>query len=169
MQPSSRCRNALVMLVMAWSAGCTRAPATAPPPAIVGAWRSSPQFTSGVFASTRDLQFLYVFNVGGTMTESSNYDQAPPVPPAYGEWRATGPNAYEARYIFFTTMPPKDPKSIATGGWAPAGHGVLVERIQVSADGRSFDSTMQMDLFDMAGRMVEGGGQAHAHGVRAGF
>ena len=35
----------------------------------------------------KDLEFMYVFNVGGTMTASSNYDGAPPVPPAYGVWR----------------------------------------------------------------------------------
>ena len=45
---------------------------------LVGAWRSKLQFQSGDFAAIRDLEFMYVFNPGGTMTESSNYDAAPP-------------------------------------------------------------------------------------------
>ena len=51
---------------------------------LVGAWRSNVQFKSGAFASITDLEFMYVFNAGGTLTESSNYDGVPPVPPAYG-------------------------------------------------------------------------------------
>lgn len=51
---------------------------------LVGAWRSQIRFNGGSFAEIKDLQFMYVFNAGGTMTESSNYDGAPPVPPAYG-------------------------------------------------------------------------------------
>lgn len=54
---------------------------------LVGAWRSSLQFESGAFAAIKDLEFMYVFNEGGTMMESSNYDGAPPVPPAYGVWQ----------------------------------------------------------------------------------
>ena len=42
--------------------------------ALVGAWKSQVRFTSGAFSSIRDLEFMYVFNVGGTLTESSNYD-----------------------------------------------------------------------------------------------
>jgi hypothetical protein len=42
---------------------------------------SNLQFQSGTFASIKDLAFLYVFNEGGTMTESSSYDAAPPVAP----------------------------------------------------------------------------------------
>ena len=59
--------------------------------ALVGAWKSQVRFTSGAFASIQDLEFMYVFNAGGTLTESSNYDGAPPVPPAYGIWRRVGP------------------------------------------------------------------------------
>jgi len=47
--------------------------------ALVGAWRSRIQFTSGAFAGITDLQFMTVYNAGGTLTESSNYDGAPPV------------------------------------------------------------------------------------------
>ena len=41
---------------------------------LVGEWRAHLQFTSGAFAPVKDLEFMYVFNQGGTMTESSNYD-----------------------------------------------------------------------------------------------
>jgi len=50
---------------------------------LVGAWQGKIQFTTGAFADTKDLEFMYAFNAGGTMAESSNYDAAPPVPPAY--------------------------------------------------------------------------------------
>ena len=57
---------------------------------LFGAWRGSVQFTTGAFAEVKDLDFMYLFNAGGTMLESSNYDGAPPVPPAYGVWRKVG-------------------------------------------------------------------------------
>ena len=120
------CRLGLVVLVFASLAGCTRAPRPGAAPALVGAWRSSIQFSGGALAPVKDLEFLYVFNSGGTLTESSNYDAVPPVPPAYGEWRQTSPGRFEARYTFFTTSPPPDMKSHTTGGgWLPAGSGVL--------------------------------------------
>src|SRR4051794_13544318 len=83
---------------------------------MVGAWRSRISFTSGAFASIKDLEFMYVFNQGGTLTESSNYDGAPPVPPAYGVWRATGPHEFEAKYLFYITAPPKKLEELGTGG-----------------------------------------------------
>ncbi len=159
----------LAMLVIA-IAGCGRAPRSSAPPALVGAWRSHVQFSGGSFAAIKDLEFLYVFNAGGTLTESSNYDQVPPVPPAYGEWRSAGDRQFEAKYTFFTTNAPTDPKVLTTGGgWTPAGSGVLTERITLAADGRSFDSTIGLDLFDASGKSVTGGGQATGHGTRAGF
>jgi hypothetical protein len=164
-------RSIGVLLILLASAGCTGAPAPATPPALVGAWRSRAQFSSGAFAPIKDLELLYVFNLGGTMTESSNYDQLPPVPPAYGEWRQTGPGLYEARYTFFTTRPPAALQALATpsGGWAPSGYGTLVERIELTSDGRSYASTIQLELFDQGGKLVEGGGSAQAHGTRTGF
>lgn len=57
---------------------------------LAGAWQGKVQFTTGAFAAVKDLEFMYAFHVGGTMTESSNYDGAPPAPPAYGVWRKTG-------------------------------------------------------------------------------
>jgi hypothetical protein len=49
---------------------------------LAGEWRAQLQFSSGAFAPIKDLEFMYSFNQGGTMTESSNYDASPPVPPA---------------------------------------------------------------------------------------
>lgn len=153
--------------------GCSKpAPPAAPvtPATLIGAWRGDVQFSSGAFVTTKDLQFLYAFNAGGTMTESSNYDGVPPVPPAYGEWREIAANTFEARYTFFTTQPPADVKTVLTGGgWLPAGSGVLTEKIQLAADGRSFDSTIKLELFDKSGKPVDGSGDAKAHAVRAGF
>ena len=151
-------------------AGCSKTAPPAAPSALIGAWRASVQFDSGSFATIKDLQFLYVFNAGGTMTESSNYDGVPPVPPAYGEWRAIAPDVFEAKYTFFTTQPPVDVKAIpAGGGWMPSGHGVLTERIQLAAGGRAYDSTLKLELFDRAGLPAPGGGEAKAHAARAGF
>jgi hypothetical protein len=165
-------RQGLVVLALALVviAGCARTPASPAAPALVGAWRSSVQFTGGAFASIKDLEFLTVFNAGGTMTESSNYDGMPPVPPAYGEWRMVAPNRFEARYTFFTTNPPTDVQSLTTGaGWTPAGSGVLNESYELSADGRSYESKLTLELFDAAGKPIPGGAEATAHGVRAGL
>ena len=70
---------------------------------MVGAWRSSIAVKSGVLAEAKGLEFMYVFHNDGTMTESSNYDAAPPVPPAYGVWRTAGAGRIESTYEFFTT------------------------------------------------------------------
>jgi hypothetical protein len=137
---------------------------------LVGAWRSRVHFTSGAFAIVKDLEFLYVFNAGGTMTESSNYDGSPPVPPAYGVWRNVGPRVFEAKYLFYATKPPAKFEEIAGGGgWPPAGHGELVERITVAPDGQSFTSTIQYAAFDNANKPVEGGGNATGSGARIKF
>lgn len=137
---------------------------------LIGAWRGKIQFKTGAFASVKDLEFMYVFNAGGTMTESSNYDSSPPVPPAYGAWRKTGANQYEARYAYFWTKSPTAFDEIAKGGgWAPGGHGVLTEKITLSADGRSYTSNLSYDAFDQAGKPTESGSLAEGHGQRMGF
>lgn len=113
---------------------------------------------------------MYAFNSGGTLTESSNYDGAPPVPPAYGSWRLTSPGRYELHYVFFTSQPPADWNAVtAGGGWLPSGRGELHETITMAADGRSFTSTMSLSLFDASGRLVAGGGSATGHGTRIAF
>ena len=83
---------------------------------LVGAWRSQLQVNSGAFAGMQGLEFMYVFNLGGTMTESSNYDASPPVQPAYGVWRKTGAREFEARYEFYNTKPPGAFGEIVKGG-----------------------------------------------------
>ena len=137
---------------------------------LVGAWRAKLQFTSGAFAAVKDLEFMYVFNQGGTVTESSNYDASPPVPPAYGIWRRVGPSEFEAKYEFYVTRAPAAFGEIAKGGgWAPAGHGVFVERVTVSEDGKSFTSKISYEQFDTAGKLAEGGGEATGQGVKLRF
>ena len=113
---------------------------------------------------------MYVFNAGGTMTESSNYDASPPVPPAYGIWRPLGEDRYEAKYEFFITRTPT-PTETAAGavGWLPSGRGVLVEAITVSADGGSYTSTIRYEILDQAGKPAEGGGEGEAHAARMTF
>ena len=136
-----------------------------PPPAIVGGWRSSVQFQTGAFSSIKDLEFMYVFNLGGTMTESSNYDGAPPTPPAYGIWRRLSSREFEGKYEFYVTQAPSD-VPIGAGGWLPGGRGVFVERIVLSPDGTSFTSTLVYDIFDAAGKRTSGGGQGEGRAVR---
>ncbi|MGH8172455.1 MAG: hypothetical protein ACREPX_04870 [Rhodanobacteraceae bacterium] len=144
--------------------------AASPGNGLTGAWRSHIRFASGAFAGADDLEFMLVFNAGGTMTESSNYDGAPPVPPAYGIWRENGPRQFEARYSFYMTKPPTNFDEVAKGGgWLPAGHGMLTEKITLSEDGKSFKSTIVYASFDAAGNPAEGGGEGTGEGVRMGF
>ena len=137
---------------------------------LAGAWRGRVQFTTGAFADTKDLEFMYVFNAGGTMIESSNYDSAPPVPPAYGVWKKVGIRKYEARYQFFQSKAVSSADELVKGGgWAPDGHGTLLQKFTLSADGNSFDSTISLELFDKAGKAMAGGGEASAKGTRIAF
>ena len=137
---------------------------------LVGAWRGKVTLTSGVFATLKDLQYMYVFNAGGTMTESSNYDGVPPVPPAYGVWRRTGPRTFEAKYQWFQSKAVStSDELIKSGGWMPDGHGTIRQTITVSADGNSFASKITVDLFDKAGKPIAGGGSGTAAGERIRF
>ena len=156
--------RAAFLAAIALLAGCAQ-----PTPPLVGAWRSKIQFESGAFASMQDLEFMYVFNAGGTMTESSNYDAAPPVPPAYGVWRETGKNAYTAKYEYYATQPSEAEQFQKGAGWLPAGHGVLTETITLADDGQSYTATLKFELFDAKGNPAEGGGTARVQGVRIGF
>ena len=165
--------QALALPAAALAIGCT---GSSPPSAnagadgLVGAWRGSVQFQTGAFAAVKDLEFMYVFNSGGTLTESSNYDAAPPVPPAYGIWRQTGPREFAAKYAFYATRPPAAFEEIAKGGgWLPAGRGVLQETITLSADGRGFTSTIRYDAFDAAGKATETGTVAGVRATRMDF
>ena len=137
---------------------------------LVGAWRSQIRFSSGELVEMKDLEFMYVFNAGGTMTESSNYDGAPPVPPAYGIWKKSGPRQFEAKYTFYVTKAPGTFEDIAKGGgWSPAGHGDFTEKITLSDDGKSYTSTITYAAFDQTGDLVAGGGEGNGEGTRMGF
>ena len=137
---------------------------------LAGAWRSQIRFSSGELAEMKDLEFMYVFNAGGTMTESSNYDGAPPVPPAYGIWKKSGPRQFEAKYTFYVTKAPGTFEDIAKGGgWSPAGHGDFTEKITLSDDGKSYKSTITYAAFDQTGELVAGGGEGNGEGTRMGF
>jgi hypothetical protein len=139
-------------------------------PSLAGAWKEKVQFQTGAFAEIQDLEFMFVFNAGGTMTESSNYDAAPPVPPAYGIWRHVGGEEFEAKYEFYVTRIPSPAESkSSSGGWLPAGHGVLKEKITLSPDGNSFTSTILYEVFDQPGKPTTGGGEAKGQGIRLQF
>ena len=155
--------SAILLACALLAAGCAQEP-----PPLVGAWRTKIQFENGAFAGFKDLEFMYVFNVGGTMTESSNYDAAPPVPPAYGVWREVAKDKYEARYEYYATTPSDDVQFQKGAGWMPAGHGVLTETIKLGDDRKSYTSTLRFELFDANGRPAEGGGTAKGQGVRIG-
>ena len=167
------CACALSVLFLA--AGCdkvtsSRAQRDSADEGLVGAWRGKGQFKSGMLAEWKGLEFMYAFNPGGTMTESSNYDAAPPGPPAYGVWRRAGARQFEARYEVFLTKSPKPLEEIAKGGgWLPDGHGVLFEKITLSDDGKSFKSIVRWDAFDQAGKSTEQGVEGTSEGSRMGF
>jgi hypothetical protein len=156
--------------------GCSRetppqSAESSPDSSIEGAWRGQVRFQNGVFAGVTDLEFLYAYNAGGTMTESSNYDEAAnSSPPAYGVWRKLEPRKFETRYVFFQTrapLPADGPGS--SGGWLPAGHGVITETITLSANGTSYTSTIRYAAFDKAGKPMEGGGEGTVAATRIAF
>ena len=135
-----------------------------------GAWRGKIHFTSGAFAELKDLEYMYAFAAGGTMTESSNYDAVPPVPPAYGVWKKIAPRKYEAKYQFYQTKAVSSADELVKGGgWLPDGYGTLTQKFTLSADGNSFDSTVTLEMFDKQGKAVAGGGEATAPGTRIRF
>ena len=137
---------------------------------LAGAWQGKVQFTTGAFAAVKDLEFIYAFHAGGTMNESSNYDGAPPAPPAYGVWRKIAPRKYEAKYRFFQPKAAASPEElIKGGGWAPDGYGILSQRITLSADGNAFDSKLSLKLFSKDGKAISGDGEATASGKRLRF
>ncbi len=104
------------------------------------------------------------------MTESSNYDAAPPVPPAYGVWKRVGVRRYEAKYQFFQSRAVTSADELVKGGgWAPNGYGVITQTFTLSGDGRTFDSKATLELFDKEGKPMAGGGEATARGARIAF
>lgn len=138
---------------------------------LVGAWRSKVVFRSGALAEMKDLEFLYAYNAGGTMTESSNYDEAAnSSPPAYGVWKQTGPRTFETKYVFYTTRAPgPGDGSPNSSDWWPAGHGVLTETIKLSDDGQTYASAITLALFDRTATPIVGGGEGTGAGTRIVF
>ena len=171
-----RTRYTLVTLAAVLAVGgCKNAPPSqeglADGGELVGAWRSKITFKSGALAEMKNLEFLYSYNAGGTMTESSNYDEAAnSTPPAYGVWRRIRPRTFETKYLFYMTKAPNPAEGEpASGDWWPAGHGVLTETITLSADGQTSVSTIKLATFDKAGAPVPGGGEGTGAGTRIVF
>jgi hypothetical protein len=138
---------------------------------LVGAWRSKVVFRSGPLAEMKDLEFLYAYNAGGTMTESSNYDEAAnSSPPAYGVWKQITPRTFETKYVFYTTKAPGPGDGPPKGGdWWPAGHGVLTETITLSDDGQTYASTIRLATYDRTGSPIAGDGEGTGAGTRIVF
>jgi hypothetical protein len=152
--------------------GCSEAVSSAPPQSadpvpLVGAWRTKVQFSAGALSDLHDLEFMYSFNAGGTLTQSSNYDGTPPVPPGYGLWRQTGPRTFELRYAFYA--PAKFVKSGRSAAWVPSGRGLYTETLQMSSDTKSYHSRIVYDLVDPNGKPLPGGGEGEASGSRTTF
>jgi len=136
---------------------------------LVGAWRSRIVFRSGSLAEMKDLEFLYAYNAGGTMTESSNYDEAAnSTPPAYGLWKQIAPHQFQTKYVYYTTTQP-GPGNAGNTDWWPSGHGVLTETITLSADGQTYTSTIRLSTYDRTGAPVAGGGEGTGAGTRIVF
>ena len=74
MQSLERLSCTAVLLASVTYAGLSAA--SSKPEPLIGAWRSKMQFKDGLLAEVKDLELSYVFNLGGTMVESSNYDEA---------------------------------------------------------------------------------------------
>jgi hypothetical protein len=176
-QMKHKARFALLMLsAAAVITGCTTGPssqknADADRSVLVGAWRSKIAFRNGPLAEMKDLEFLYAYNTGGTMTESSNYDEAAnSSPPAYGVWRQNAPQTFETKYVFYTTKESGQADGAPKGGdWWPAGHGVLTETITLADDGLTYVSTIKLATYDRAGAPVAGSGEGTGAGTRIAF
>ena len=113
---------------------------------------------------------MCTYNAGGTMTESSNYDEAAnSSPPAYGIWKQTAPQKFQTKYLFYTTKEPGPGDGAVKGDWWPAGHGVLTETITLSADGQTYTSTITLAMYDKAGAPIAGGGEGTGAGTRIVF
>jgi hypothetical protein len=138
---------------------------------LVGAWRSKITFRSGPLAEMKELEFLYSYNAGGTMTESSNYDEAAnSSPPAYGIWKQNDARTFETKYLFYTTKAPGLGDGAPNGSdWWPAGHGVLTETITLSADGQTYASAIKLATFDRSGTPIDSGAEGTGAGARIVF
>jgi hypothetical protein len=131
---------------------------------LVGAWRAHVTFTTGPLKGI-PFQFLLTYAAGGGMVESSNLDENPPVPPAYGAWRSAGTRRLKSKYIFWTTKV-ADPTDL-TQGWTFAGSGVLEEHITLSRDGNAYTSAITYQLYDTRDMPLVGqAGTGRVHATR---
>ena len=136
-------------------------------PPLTGAWRTRVQFSGGALADLHDLEFMYSFNAGGTLTQSSNYDGTPPVPPAYGVWRQTGARRFELKYAFYA--PAKFVKHGRTAAWVPSGRGLYRETLELSPDAKTYSSHITYEFVGPSGAPIAGGGEGEAKGDRTSF
>ena len=144
--------------------------ASAVTPALVGAWRSKVVFSTGALGGLKDLEFLHSYNAGGTMTESSNYDEAAnSSPPAYGVWKQIDARHFQTKYVFYTTKEPAPGDAAPKGDWYPAGHGVITETITVAENGQTYTSTIKLAIYDKSGAPTTGGGDGTASATRIVF
>ncbi len=136
---------------------------------LVGAWKGPIQFRSGIFAEIKDFEFMRVYNAGGTMTESSNYDGVPPTPPAYGIWKKTSDGKYYTKYQFYwNNMPASFEEMTKNGGFPAGGFGIIDETISLSDDGNSFTAVVGLSMFDKTGNKLSAD-TADAKAVRMRF
>jgi len=127
--------------------------ATPKTPSLEGGWRAHVTFASGPLKGV-PFQFLITYSAGGGMVESSNFDEVPPVPPAYGSWGRTGPSNFKSTYIFWTTKT-ANAKDF-TKGWTFSGIGVLNENISLSKTGDAYTSSISYQLFDTKDQPLTG-------------
>jgi hypothetical protein len=143
-------------LVLVATGACSKsAPpaATSKPPSLEGGWRAHVTFASGPLKGV-PFQFLITYSTGGGMVESSNFDEVPPVPPAYGSWGRTGPTNFKSTYIFWTTKM-ANAKDVSKG-WTFSGIGVLNENIALSQTGDAYTSSIAYQLYDTQDKPLTG-------------
>jgi hypothetical protein len=128
-----------------------------------GAWRVQVTVESGPFRGSQ--QFLVMYSAGGGMVESSNFDEAPPVPPAYGSWVASGESGFRSTYVFFTTEAVD--RLDAGAGWEFSGSGKFRESITVGPSGNDYTSRLSYELYDTADAPLAGqSGEGYGVGRR---
>jgi hypothetical protein len=136
---------------------------TGAPAGLEGGWRVQVTIETGPFTGSQ--QYLMVYSAGGGMIESSNFDSAPPVPPAYGSWLASGESSFRSTYVFFTTEPVD--QLDAAAGWDFSGSGKFRESITLSSSGNDYTSRLSYELYDTADKPLAGqSGEGYSVGRR---
>jgi hypothetical protein len=145
---------ALALVVAIAGCGGGRPEATSRPerPSLEGGWRAHVTFGSGPLKGV-PFQFLIMYAAGGGMVESSNFDEVPPIPPAYGSWGRTGPSNFKSTYIFWTT---KTANAKDSKVWTFSGLGVLNENISLGKTGDAYTSSISYQLFNTKDEPLSG-------------